>query len=172
MTGKQFAAVIAMILIIPSLLGAIWWGVSVATSDTKGKGDAVKIQNDAQNRMQSEAEFQERYADITRHDQRIDQAQAELADAQGREEDLDFYRENLSGAVDACNTAVAEYNALVGNPQKGKWRPQNLPERISPTDGTTDCKASKTAPSPAPQDPADEPETGAGEPSPAALFIN
>lgn len=165
MTGKQLAAIIALILIVPSVIGAIFWGMRVATSDVKGQGDSALIQNDAQNRMQSEAEFNELYEKVQLRDKDIDVATEALADAQGQEQDLDFFRENLNGARNACNSAVTDYNRLGGNPQKAKWRPATLPVRIDQTDPAFDCKVSAGVATPAPID-TREPETGAGEPSP------
>lgn len=165
MTGKQIAAIIAVALFVPMIIGGIYWGVSVATSDVRGQGNAVQIQNDAQNRMQSAKEFTELYGKVQLRDKQIDTETEALAEAQGQEQDLDFYRENLRGAVRSCESAVEQYNALSGNPQKAPWRPSHLPERIDQSDPAFDCKRSADVATPMPTDP-NQPETGAGEPSP------
>lgn len=154
MSKKQIVVLVAVAIFGPALIGAIFWGISVATSDVRGQGNAARIQNDAQNRMQSEKEFNELYGKVQERDRSIDTYTEDLTDAQGREEeDLDFYRENLRGAVTACVSAVTQYNTLADNPQKSKWRPANLPELIDQTDPAFDCKASRdlvSPPAPAP----------------------
>jgi len=164
--GRISIVILAVILVI----GGIFYVARVATSDPRGAADAYALQNDAQNRMQSAAEFDELFNDIIADDEQLNIAQAELVDAQGREEqDLDFYRENVAGAKRSCLSAVSAYNTLAGNPQKNRWRPAGRPENIDVNSGNEkmDCKVNAGTPTLAPSAPAGKEETGAGVPSPA-----
>lgn len=162
MTPKKVVAAMAASLAAIGVLAA------GCTSDERPEpSTSAPAQDDAQDRKQVADEFVQRYNRVGEYDTKITTALAELADAQGREEDLDPYREKVYDATNLCLTSVAEYDALVNDRRKAQWQPKNLPAVINTLDPATDCQASENAPSPIPEDP-DQPETGAGEPSPTA----
>ena len=125
-----------IVLLAAALLGAGAWAFRVATSDVKGRGDAVVQKNRADNRIAAQQRFEERYADIKAADRRIDVAKAALT-ADPKDPTL---RTNYTGAVQYCISQVGEYNADARKYTAEAFRSADLPSQIDDLDPATDCK--------------------------------
>jgi nitrate reductase NapE component len=120
-------------------IGAVIWGVKVATSDVKGAGDATRITNDGRNRVNAQEWFHSQYAQIVAADKNLDEAAANLAKAT-TSEDKAFYQTNYTGLKNRCNEMVANYNAEANKVSRGKWLDPALPQQIDGFDTKTDCR--------------------------------
>jgi len=128
--------VVAVGLIVALVIGGVWWGVRVATSDVKGAGDAqIKI-NEADNRINAQETFEAMYQQIKTYDKNLDQAAADKAEHPGDP----LFATNYSGLVKTCNDAVFQYNAEARKVSRAKWRDPELPYEIDTTDIRFDCK--------------------------------
>lgn len=117
------------------LLGAGVWGFRVATSDIRGQGDATVQKNSGTNRIAAQERFEERYQDILAADRRIDVMAAAAKASKGETAQV-----NLTGAINYCIEAVAEYNADARKFTAREFRAADLPPRIDNLDPATDCK--------------------------------
>jgi len=127
---------VVLALVVTGIIGGIWWGVKVATSDAKGAGDAqIKI-NSGDNRIASQEAFEALYAQIQAYDRNLDQAAADKAEHSGD----DFYATNYSGLVKTCNDAISQYNADARKVSRAKWLTKDLPYEIDTANPLTDCK--------------------------------
>jgi len=134
--GLVSAVVVAFAAL--ALCGIGVWGFKVITSDIKGKGDATRQINSADNRIGIQEHFHTLMADITKSDRALDIAAADKAANPGD----DFYATNYSGMVKHCIDVVEQYNADAQKITKSKWLDPNLPQVINSSDPTTDCKES------------------------------
>ena len=125
------AAVAAVILV-----AAAAWGIRVATSDIRGRGDAEVTKNDARNRIRAQEGFEARYQDILATDRKLDVL---AADATARPGDPAAQR-TIVGVKTYCLTAVAEYNAKARSFRDQEFRDADLPHQINPNNPATDCK--------------------------------
>jgi hypothetical protein len=127
---------VVLALIVTGIIGGVWWGVKVATSDAKGAGDAqIKI-NSGDNRINAQETFEQLYQQIQAYDRNLDQAAADKAEHPGDS----FYATNYSGLVKTCNDAVFQYNAEARKVSRAKWRDPALPFEIDTANLLTDCK--------------------------------
>lgn len=62
------------IIAIAALIGAVWWGITVLTSEVRGQGDGVIQRNSAQNWLDAQARFEENYQEYESTLVRIDTA--------------------------------------------------------------------------------------------------
>lgn len=130
-----FLAITGAILALLAV-GGIAWSVKVALAPVKGAGDVIIEQNKATTRIGSQEELQERYNGIKALDAVIG-TYATLA----AHPDADKYDKiNLAGAKNACNTAIAEYEAMTHKVTAEKWV-GDLPYLIDRGNPETDCKA-------------------------------
>lgn len=130
---------IAVLVGVFALLGAITWGVKVATSDIKGAGDQTRIVNDGRNRINAQEWFAGQYEQIKSTDRRIGEASAALAKAP----DDEIAKTNYAGLVNRCMEMVGNYNAEANKVSRGKWLDSAIyPFQIDNNDPTTDCKES------------------------------
>lgn len=120
------------------ILGAVGWGVKVATSDVKGAGDQTRITNDGRNRIAAQESFEALYQQIQAYDRNLDQAAKDKAEHPGDA----FYATNYSGLVKSCNDAVGQYNADARKVTRAKWLSAVLPYEIDQTNPLFDCKES------------------------------
>jgi hypothetical protein len=127
---------LACVLVAVAVIGAVWWGVTVATSGVKGAGDTTKQNNSVTNRVFAQQHFEDLYAEITADDQKLDQAAADKAAHPGD----DFYATNYTGLVNQCIGARAQYNQDAAKVLQRDWLSSDLPRQIDPTDPKTDCK--------------------------------
>lgn len=129
-------SVILALIVIPIAV----WAFTVATSDVKGRGDAVVQENSANNRLEQQAYFQQTYADIKAADTKLDGLQADVkADASDKDAKVRY-----RGAEDYCLGLVGDYNAAAQKQIAAKFRDAGLPPQIDTTDPTTDCKPSNS----------------------------
>lgn len=123
-------------LVVTLVIGGIWWGIRVATSEVKGTGDATIKINSGDNQIASQETFEKLYQQIQAYDRNLDQAARDKAAHEGDS----WYAENYSGLVMQCNNAVAQYNADANSVSRAKWRSEKLPFQIDQTDTRFDCK--------------------------------
>ena len=139
--------IVVLIMIVGGLLSAAVWGIGVATSNTRGRGEAVKIKNDATNRVQAQAQFHVKFDAIKALDQKLTDAQVNL-DAFNKahpgmgnatpydptaEEQANLQRD-LTGAQQQCRNAVADYNASTETFTLRDFRDSDLPFKIDGSD--------------------------------------
>lgn len=134
--GGRTAAWIIAAVVFFALLGAIGWGVKVATSDVKGQGDAVREKNSAPNRIAAQERFESLYAEIKASDQRLD---ALAADKKAAPTDR-AASIRYTGAVAYCLSVVNDYNAEARKYRSQDFRSVDLPSEIDQTDPAFDCK--------------------------------
>ncbi|MBP7629357.1 MAG: hypothetical protein KA758_02800 [Acidimicrobiales bacterium] len=149
-------------------VGAIWlfvglvlllsfggWAFRVATSDIKGKGDTIVRENDADNRIQAQAFFEDTYQGIQRFDTQLNDASKALEEWKANNPppsgqssvELELYKQQLNnkqttatGIQQQCRNAVAAYNAEARKTIRDGWRSADLPYQIDGTDPSTDCE--------------------------------
>ncbi len=131
--GRTAVWIIAAVLFF-ALIGGVAWGVKVALSDTKGRGDSVRIKNSAPNRIAAQERFEQLYAEIQRSDASLD-ILAPAANAGGQAEKTQF-----TGAVTYCLSVVADYNAEARKYRSQDFRAIDLPAQIDTTSPAFDCK--------------------------------
>jgi len=146
-----FAILVAVVLITPVTI----WGVSVATSDAKGKGNVEIERNSAENRVRSQAFFEQAYEDVQKFDTQIGDAQKaydnfvadnpkpsadDLVAAQLYTQQLNNRQVTLTGLQQQCQNTVADYNAEARKTLAAKWRSPELPYQID-SSPATDCKS-------------------------------
>jgi hypothetical protein len=146
------AAFVAVVLIAPVAI----WGIRVATSDTKGKGNVEIERNSADNRVRSQAFFEQAYQDIKKFDVQISDAQKAYDDfiattpkptaddvvaAQLYAQQLNGRQVTLTGLQQQCQNTVADYNAEARKTLVAEWRSDELPYQIDGSSPATDCKS-------------------------------
>ena len=141
--GWRALVVLLAVLAVSALISAVAWGISVATSDLKGQGDAVKTVNSGDNRLAQQAYFEQTYADIQKATRQLDQLEADKA------AHVDGADIRYTGGVTYCQGLVADYNAAARKEIAAKFRDVGLPAQIDNTDPTTSC-APSTTPTPSP----------------------
>lgn len=118
-------------------IGCGAWAVQVATSDIRGRGNAARTVNRADNRLAQQAYFEQTFQDIKAADQRLTQLAADKA---SHIEGADI---RYSGAVTYCQQLVADYNSAAHKQIAAKFRDAGLPTAIDPVDITTDCRENR-----------------------------
>lgn len=124
------------ILLLSALIGGVTWGANVLLSDPKGRGDQIIQNNSAENRTAKQEKFEELYQAIVVADQRIAVAAAEHKAVP----DDEPARIRYFGAIQFCQSTVADYNAETRKITSQDWRSPDLPYQVSDLDPTTDCK--------------------------------
>jgi hypothetical protein len=125
-------------LLVIAVISVGVWGFRVATSDTKGRGDATVIKNSARNRINAQETFEKLFADIKATDRKI-----EVADSAAKAAPQDpTLRQNASGIRQYCLSVVSDYNARARSYSAEDFRSADLPYQIDNLDSTTDCKGS------------------------------
>jgi len=139
--GFSWRAALAIIVAIVFFggIGAAIWAFRTASSDVKGRGDAVQNKNSGINRVGAQERFQTLYNAVLAADQRIDVMAAAAKKTPG---DL-VAQTNLTGATNYCIQAVADYNAETHKYSARDFRDPELPYEIDQLDPKTDCKESK-----------------------------
>jgi hypothetical protein len=125
-----------VLLAVMALIGGIVWIYGVATSGIKGQGDAIKINNSAQNWTEKQGMFEDKYAGIVAYDKEITRYAVQLA-----EDPKDRMTKELhNGVTAACVMEVKEYNAESRKFLSQDWKSIDLPAQITESDPATDCK--------------------------------
>jgi hypothetical protein len=135
--GWRAAVAVVLTLVAIGAIGAGIWAFQVATSDVKGRGDSVKVKNDARNRINAQTDFEKLYADIVQSDTKID-----VLDRAAKDDPTLVSRTNATGQRTYCLSVVADYNAKARSYASADFRAADLPYQIDTTDPTTDCKGS------------------------------
>ena len=166
-TGRRWAiwtivAVVAASILIP--IGI--WGFNVATSNTKGQGDAAIIKNSATNRIEAQAQYHANFESIRSLDQRLTDAGATLAAFNKQHplvgngtaydpliEQQTNLQTTVTGLQQQCRRVVGEYNASTEQYTARDFRDADLPYKIVASDpaftnggasfADFDCLASK-----------------------------
>lgn len=135
-SGRRIAiwAIGAVVLLI--LVGIGTWAFRVATSETKGKGDAVIAQNEGTNQNNQRQVFYDLYNGIQASDDNIQV----LATAAAGQSPTSKAVTDLNGTILICNSTVAKYNSMVTAPLSAKWKPEELPDALGGGDPSTDCQ--------------------------------
>ena len=127
---------IMIIAAIVALIGIGIWVFTVATSDIKGRGDAVSQKNSAKNWIEAQREFNSTFQEIKSDDRKINDTKVAL-DADPTSQVL---KTNYEGLKQHCNTLVGNYNTDARSYLKEKFRDADLPSEINLSDPSTDCK--------------------------------
>lgn len=133
-TAKWVAACIAAAVVVVVAL----WGAGVLWAGPKGAGDAHKTNESGTNRIAKQEWFEQTYQDIQAADVRVDTFAAAKADDPSYTNKV-----NYTGAVNACNQLVANYNAEARKFTSQDWRDNKLPSVIDQTNPKFDCKETK-----------------------------
>jgi cytoskeletal protein RodZ len=134
--GRFSLGWVGVIVAAVLLLGAAVWGISVAVSPAKGRGDAYQQKNSAASWTQAQAEFEDNYAEIVSADQRIGVA-AKALSANPKDGKLNT---EYTGIQNYCLQVVADYNADSRKYLKADFKSADLPYQIDLSDPATDCK--------------------------------
>lgn len=115
---------------------AVLWGLGVVSAPIKGKGDAFKQKESANNRIAAQATFEDLYVDIKATDAKLAPAkQALKADPKSQVKQTQF-----TGLQNYCLDVVADYNAEARKYLAADFRSTDLPYEIDMQDPSTDCK--------------------------------
>lgn len=115
--------------IIAVVTGAIFWGISVVTSDAKGAGNTIIKNNSVENRTEKQEKFEALFAKVETNKALVAQhtktVAADPSDAQAKTV--------LSGVQSACVASVEQYNAEARKVLSMDWKAADLPDSISQT---------------------------------------
>lgn len=134
--GWRAGTWIIVALIFFSVIGAGVWAVQVATSDVKGRGDSVRIKNDAPNRIAAQERAVALHAEVLKADRNLDVL---AADKKANPTDQ-VINTRYTGAVSYCLGVVADYDAHTQKYKSRDFIPAELPLSIDGSDPSTDCK--------------------------------
>ena len=138
-TAKGISAgwiLVLVLLLVGGVTSALMWGIGVATSGVKGQGDAIKINNSAENWTAKQAFFEDKFEAVKVADKKIALYASQVkADPKDR-----TAKDNLTGITSQCLNYVAEYNAESRKFLSKDWKSVDLPHQIDDLDPQTDCK--------------------------------
>ena len=121
---------IALAVVLVAVLGGIGYGIKVALSPVKGRTDTIIKNQDANNRINSQAYFEDLNANITSYT-----TQLRLAVKQTKAHPGDtFYETNFTGLYNTCVSAANQYNAASAKTLFHDWKTADLPEVINADD--------------------------------------
>jgi hypothetical protein len=128
--------IVIVVLVLGGLISAGIWALGVATSGVKGQGDAVKINNSAENWTAKQAFFEEKFEAVKAADKKIGLYTKSLA-ANPTDRTA---QTNLDGITSQCINYTAEYNAESRKFLSQDWKSSDLPYQINDVNSSTDCK--------------------------------
>lgn len=131
---KVVSAILAAILIIALIWWAVW-AISVATSGPKGQGDAVKINNSAQNWTEKQQKFEKLNAAVATNKQLVAVHAARVAADPADKTAAQM----LAGVQSECIASVEAYNAESRKVLSKDWKSPDLPYELT-TAGCTPIK--------------------------------
>lgn len=137
-TAKGISAgwiLVLVLLLVGGVTSALIWGIGVATSGVKGQGDAIKINNSAENWTKKQAFFEDKYQAVKVADQKI----ALFAQVVAKNPKDRTAQDNLTGITSQCMNYVAEYNAESRKFLSQDWKSVDLPIELGNLP-STDCK--------------------------------
>jgi len=135
----RLGVVIGVVMTVGGALGVAHWGFGVFTSDIKGQGDAVKVKNDAKNRIQAQEGFLDKFNAIVTADKNLTVTGERLK----KTPDSTKLQTEFDGQQMICNDLVGRYNAAAKKFTQQEFRDAELPLEIDETDPKTDCKETK-----------------------------
>lgn len=124
---KLFGMLMLWLVGLLLLFGAIaagLWAFGVFTADIKGRGELVKTNKSAVNRIGKQEMFEQLYADINGYPPKI-KVQREAVKADPSE----ITRTNLVGLQQQCIDTVQQYNAEARKVTSRDWRSADLPDQ-------------------------------------------
>lgn len=125
---------VILAVLFVGLISAGFWAFRVATAPVKGQGEAYVQKESAENRIASQARFEDLYADIKATD-------AKLASAKQAAKSGDVIKQTeYTGLVNYCLDVVADYNAESRKYLAADFKAIDLPYQIDTVDTATDCK--------------------------------
>ena len=132
---KWIVGATAVILAVVALV----WVFSVGSSDVRGRGGAVKIKNDATNRIQQSEYFEQTKADYDTYPNKLAVAQAALDRAAKTDDPTDdqLRETDLTGLQQQCLAVVADYNARARKYTAREFRASDLPNQLDSTTCTS-----------------------------------
>jgi hypothetical protein len=141
--GGGFGTILAVILGFMAV-GAVIWGISVATSDIRGQGDAQMQINSGTNRIDQYTHFWTLDKDIRSQSQNVATAKQQLDDfnkAMPISKDEPFniseqrtsLQNNYNGPLQLCRANVAQYNNDSKAYTSAKFKDSQLPWGYDPT---------------------------------------
>lgn len=127
---------VALTIVVFGALGVAHWGFGVFTSDIKGQGDAVKVKNEAGNRIRAQEGFLDKYNAVIAADKNL----TITAESLEKTPDSVKLQTELAGQKMVCNDQVSRYNADARKFTKQDFKDADLPDIIDETRPETDCK--------------------------------
>ncbi len=124
--GRFGVGWIVAIVVIVGLLGAGAWGISVLTAGVRGEGDKIVEKSSADNFIESQAYFEDHYAEYQATLVKIDIASTALS----ANPDDRTLQTNLTGVQSHCTNVVAEYNAEARKYLSEDFRSADLPGKL------------------------------------------
>lgn len=116
----------AIIVIVAITVGL--WAFGLATSGAKGAGDVVRKNNDANNRINSQAYFENLWGDIQGYTAKLPVAAQAMTDGSDPNAAI-----NYRGLYNTCVDAVNQYNAASQQTLFKDWKTADLPQRVDVT---------------------------------------
>lgn len=121
---------IGLVVLIILGISAAAWGISVAVSGPKGRGDQIKQINKASNRTFSQEQFHQLINDIKGYDQQI-AVQVEALEAHPtQDEERNRLFAVVTGLRNQCISTRQQYDAEARKISREKFRDADLPEQI------------------------------------------
>jgi hypothetical protein len=125
----RIMAIIAAFTIFALLLGGVVWGFRVATAPVKGAGDAFQQQQSGNNRISSQARFEDLYADYEQTVNKIKPAKQALR----QNPDSQIKQTELTGLTNYCLDVVGDYNAESRKYLAADFKAIDLPTELDST---------------------------------------
>lgn len=116
-----------VVIVIAIVTSAGLWLLGVATSNAKGAGEAVKINNSAENRIQKQEKFEKLYQAVKDNKALVVLHKKNLADDPTNL----TLKQTLAGVQAGCIKSVGAYNAEVEKETSRDWKSADLPESLS-----------------------------------------
>lgn len=122
--GWIAAWTVGLVVLVGAIMLALW-GFGVFTADVKGRGELIKTNKSAVNRIQKQEMFEQLYADVNGYKAKIsvarDQVKADPSDS--------IAQTNLAGVRQQCIDTVQQYNAEARKVTSRDWRSADLPDQ-------------------------------------------
>lgn len=109
------------------VIWAIVWAIGVGTSGVKGKGDVIRQNNDATNRVFAQGHFQTLYGNIKTYQNQLPGARDDV-----KAGDDPNAKTNFRGLYNTCVDAVEQYNADSNKVLEKDWKDPDLPKTLDP----------------------------------------
>lgn len=136
---KAVAIVVAVVVVIFAIL----WGFGVVSAPWKGKGDAYREKESAQNWINAQRTFHQQFNDVQAYQAKIASAKTQLDDftkvhpnvGNGTPFDPLLQQQSnlqttVTGLQQSCQNTVADYNTNAQSYLTQDWRDAGLPEQL------------------------------------------